>query len=77
MDYARGGGSSGARLSDGGMSGANSGNIASLGATATTGVQATLNDAGEHGAIVWQPFGDQGNRQGDCGWSCCDGAVGA
>jgi len=58
------------------MSGANSGSIASSGAMARLGVRATVSTAGEHGAIVWQPFGVQGKRQGDCGWSCC-GAVGA
>ena len=77
VDYARGGGSSGARLSECGASGANGGSTAKVDASARVGVRATLSAAGEHGAMVWQPFGAQGNRQGDCWSLCCDGEAAA
>jgi len=77
VDYSRGGGSSGALLSEYGAIGANGGSTARVVATTTIGMQATLSAAGEHGAMVWQPFGAQGNRQGDCWSPCWDGEAGA
>jgi hypothetical protein len=73
VDYALGGGSSGARLSDGGASSSSGTGAIAAGATYVVVTNATVIAAGEQGAIAWQPFGAQGKRHGDGDWSC--GAV--
>ena len=74
MDYARGGGSSGARLNDGGASGENDGGAVRADTCGARVADVTLTATGAQGAIVWQPFGAHGNRQGDCCSPWCAGA---
>jgi hypothetical protein len=76
VDYARGGGSSGALVSAGGASNTSCSGALPAGTNDAITVDATVTAAGAHGAIVWQPFGAHGNRQGDSCWSCCAGAEG-
>lgn len=64
VDYALGGGSSGARLGDvdASRSSESGGSISAELCVVLT--VATVSAAGEHGAMDWQPFGAQGNWQG-------------
>ncbi len=74
VDYARGGGSSGALLSAGCASITSRAGAFRAGAIAVTTAEATASADGAHGAIVWQPFGAHGNRQGDSCSGCSRGA---
>jgi hypothetical protein len=65
VDYALGGGSSGARLGDVGASRSSESGGSISAASCVTFAVATVSAAGEHGAIDWQPFGAQGNWQGE------------
>jgi hypothetical protein len=65
VDYALGGGSSGARLGDVGASRSSDRGAKILAAWCVALTVATVSAAGEHGAIDWHPFGAQGNWQGE------------
>src|SRR5438309_941486 len=81
MDYARGGGSSGAGVSEGGAIAANLTVVlpVALNRSIRTAVDATA--AGPHGTIDWHPSGAHGNRQGEDGGvvvlvvPCCTSAA--
>ena len=81
MDYARGGGSSGAGVSEGGAIAANLAVVlpVAVNRSIRTAVDATA--AGPHGTIDWHPSGAHGNRQGEDGGvvvlvvPCCTSAA--
>ena len=69
MDYARGGGSSGAGFTEGGIKAARRAIVAGVETINCVAVGAAAIAAREQGTIDWQPSGAQGKRQGGGGSS--------
>lgn len=75
VDYALGGGISGARVTGTGATCTRCHGAATICVLASAATDVSVRAAGAHGAMDWHPFGAQGNRQGSCSCSRCAGAV--